>query len=580
MIRQLPWSSISVAEVKEEADHLREGLRTLNPEQLAFATQYGGEELSANGGVRDLSDEDCGDLVAASYGFVNWRQLVAHLISASEAEEAHPENQNVHFQRYACLAWFHYEPAYIRRAEQMLGANPHLDTEDIYTACATGNYNLVEWFLEEDPDLALTPGGFFGWEPLLYACNSRLQLKERSTLQVARILLEKGADPNTHFMWGGSYRFTALTGAFGEGEAGPVNYPAHHQWEELAELLLSAGADPNDGQALYNRMFTDGHRCLEMLLEAGLNSEHRCNWFVSAADGLQEPSSEQTLHYQLQVAITDNRVKRAHLLIDHGAEITTAEDKRPLYETAMLNGHPELARKLAQAGAEVTQLTGVGQFASTLMAGLHDDAEAILASNPRLLTMMQHEHPELLPNAAAANRLDVVQLAIKLGADLSLPGYTMLHAAAWHNHLDLAALLIDAGAATGVRDSEQSATPLQWARHAGNVAMVEFLNTCEIDIFDAVVCSNTERLRALATDQPELLESTRAQISITDPECEPHPTDWMTPLAFAASRNELEAAEALLNLGANPEVSDPDGNLLADLIAAEGPSDMLELLTR
>ena len=50
-------------------------------------------------------------------------------------------------------------------------------------------------------------------------------------------------------MWGGDCRFTALTGASGEGEQGPVNQPPHPEWEAFARLLLDAGADPNDGQA-------------------------------------------------------------------------------------------------------------------------------------------------------------------------------------------------------------------------------------------------------------------------------------------------------------------------------------------
>ena len=55
---------------------------------------------------------------------------------------------------------------------------------------------------------------------------------------------------------------------------GPVNQPEHEYGATLARLLLEAGADPNDGQTLYNRMFTQGSAHLELLLEYGLNAEH------------------------------------------------------------------------------------------------------------------------------------------------------------------------------------------------------------------------------------------------------------------------------------------------------------------
>ena len=56
-------------------------------------------------------------------------------------------------------------------------------------------------------------------------------------------------------------------------KAGPRRCPEHPQCEAMARVLLEAGADPNDSQALYNRMFTPGHRCIQLLLEFGLNAE-------------------------------------------------------------------------------------------------------------------------------------------------------------------------------------------------------------------------------------------------------------------------------------------------------------------
>jgi ankyrin repeat protein len=52
---------------------------------------------------------------------------------------------------------------------------------------------------------------------------------------------------------------------------------------------------------------------------------------------------------------------------------------------------------------------------------------------------------------------------------------TALHEAAGMGDLDLARLLLDLGADPNVRDARFDATPLGWADHFGERAMVELL---------------------------------------------------------------------------------------------------------
>ena len=89
---------------------------------------------------------------------------------------------------------------------------------DIWHAASVGAADEVARILDADPSLIEARGGWFDWEPLLYAAYARLDLPGRSTLTVARQLVERGANPNACYMWGGDCRFTALTEAFGEGE--------------------------------------------------------------------------------------------------------------------------------------------------------------------------------------------------------------------------------------------------------------------------------------------------------------------------------------------------------------------------
>ena len=69
-----------------------------------------------------------------------------------------------------------------------------------------------------------------------------------------------------------------LTGVFGQGELGPVRQPRHPHSLALARLLLEAGANPNDGQALYNRMFEPDNDHLELLFEFGLGAGDGGPW--------------------------------------------------------------------------------------------------------------------------------------------------------------------------------------------------------------------------------------------------------------------------------------------------------------
>ena len=512
-----------------------------------------------------LSSADAELAIAREHGFATWRQLEAYV--------THPAGL-ADFLQLACL--YHVtsdKPANWQRAAAMLDEDPSLAKRDIWHAACVGDEQAVADFLA-DPALLDQRGGYFDWPPLLYACYSRLDLPGLSTLAVAALLLERGADPNAHYMWGGQYRFTALTGAFGEGEMGPENQPPHLHWRELARLLLDAGADPNDGQALYNTMFTPSSECLEMLLAHGLNKTHRNNWLLEEEGELVE-HSHQTLGYQLEWAVRNHHVERAKMLIDHGADVKgDPVDGMLLYEWAWLTGHPDLAQYLADHGAETVQLDAPKRFAGVCMSGDVDAARTAAAAEPGLVARVQEAMPHLLPNAAAGNRLNAVRTMLEVGFDPAQPSRTALHEAAFHGHLEMAKLLLEKGASLSARDGYFAATPLQWAITASQPAMHEYLATQHIGIFDAVLCEDTERLTALLTEQPALLEAPLG----TTHNVEAHPENWQTPLAFAALRNRPVALAYLLERGARTDVLDGDGTPLLELARARATAEVVSLL--
>jgi ankyrin repeat protein len=515
-----------------------------------------------------LSPDDARYIVAREYGFATWRQLVSYVMD--------PALEAPVFEHLACLTYFQLDhPTRRDEARSMLASDPSLASRDIYAACCVGDVDAVRRFLDQNPALVNARGGYHDWEPILYACYSRLNLADRSTLDVVRLLLERGANANAYYMWGGQYRFTALTGAFGEGEMGPVNQPEHEQCDELAELLLAAGAHPNDSQALYNRMFTDSNRCLELLLAHGISNTDRANWLLEEGSELVE-HPDQTLAYQLQWAVRNHHIARARLLIDHGADLSghIGDGKTTFYEGALLAGHPELASYLAEKGAPTSEMTLSGQFHAACMAVDRERVSSLLKSNPGVLVQLQSEKPDLIVEVAENNRVDVMQLFIGLGADVNAGTQaSALHRAAFAGHLDMVKLLVSAGADIHSRDLHFAGTPMQWALTGGASEVADYLSTCDIGIFDAILIENTSRVSELVSSDPVLLRQKMGDLHEGEAD-----TDWMTPLAFAVLREKPDMVKLLIDHGADTAVKDGDGRSLLEIAAEQSSPEVSSAL--
>jgi hypothetical protein len=359
-------------------------------------------------------------VVARTVGFSSWPRLQAYLRTAEQLRRDPTVTVNDDpLQRFLSLACLTYSqedgPARWSAAGEILRANPDLPERSLYAAAAIGDPSAVRAHLADRPRGARDQGGPFGLTALFHLAASRVP--QSDPLTTAQLLLDAGADPDAGYLWLGlPTPFTVLTLCFGEGEAGPGRQPRHPACDDLALLLLARGADPNDAQTLYNRMFgrDDGH--LRILLDAGLGHGDGGTWHRRIGEALESPID--MVQRQVDWARDRGFTERLELLAAHG-----------------------------------------------FTAGRPADSPSPWRPDP----------PQ--PPIAAAGTPDGVRaLAAAGGAlDALFDGHTMLHHAAWIGDVELVEALLECGADPDVVDAEHGMTPLGWAEHGHAAATAAIL---------------------------------------------------------------------------------------------------------
>lgn len=477
--RRLP-SDPNQEHLRNQAKQLQRRARAGDPEAGALVREFHPREVAP----AELSRADAQLALARSYGFPSWPRLTEHLAQVarytraphrSPVQEAGPDR----LLRLACLTYADEDtPARQDEAGRLLAANPALATANIHTMAVVGDAAATEAAMAEDPSLANAEGGPFNWPPLLYLAYSRLDAPGQDPLGVARSLLAHGADPNAGYLWEGlPSPFTALTGAFGGGES---DQPPHRHALALARLLLEAGADANDSQALYHLAFAgpgeDRNDWLELLLAHGLGRGSGGPWHRRMAP--IHPTPAQLLQDALLHAASEGLANRVRLLLEAGVDVRGLGTEHPImggrnaFELAMLSGNVEIAELLRAAGAADPVL----EFVARCMRGDRPAVDLLLAGDSALVERALAAHPALVCRAAELGRPDAARLLVSLGFPVNPPGgRTPLHEAAWRGDLPMVKTLLDLGADPEALDAEYEATPLGWAEYNEQREVAEYL---------------------------------------------------------------------------------------------------------
>lgn len=404
--------------------------------------------------------------LAREYGFVSWNKLRDEV----EARTLEFDAAVTEFVKAAT-------DERSGRAERILALHPKIRGANLYTALVLGYARAVDARLTKDPSLATNAGGPRGWLPIHYICHT--VVGESGLADIARRLIALGADPNTKFPWvHHGVRRPVLWGAARIAQSLP-----------LVNVLLDAGADPNDGVTLPLSASAGDIPVLEALLARGANVDQRwasdgstslyaiLHWSrtpegvlwllthgadpnaVSAGNG----GSETPLH----VAARVSDVPIVESMVTHGADIERRRaDGRTPYAVAALNGNRAVADWLLAHGAS-PELLDVDRLVAACSLGDRATAEALLARNPGLKSEITDDHYNAFHQAAERNDVRALETMLTAGFDPNRPdgsiGKTALHSAAMEGWPDAVRVLLAHGASVHVRDREFNGPPLIWA---------------------------------------------------------------------------------------------------------------------
>jgi ankyrin repeat protein len=564
MTQSLP-ANPSLENLKKQAKTLQKAWRVGEAEAFvrirAAHPQYGG---LADEQLRAIKPRltDCQLVLAREAGFDSWPQLKVNVESASRklADQ---------FVEVACLC--HDDPHYDHRsfharACEMLRDKPWLSEIDIWCAAAVGQTDAVRTFLDRQPELVNRPGPH-GWVPLICACYSRVKPVDpaHSTFDVAKLLLDRGADPNAYTIKyndppgsGWARRFTALTGLLGGGSTGFANQPPHPRWRELAEMLLARGANPADEQALT----INQDACLEMLLRHGLRPD------------AMGPGGITLMGRALSHAARHGDTESVRLLLAHHARTDEKLEGKIPWEHAMRLGRLEVAHLLEEAGAPVSELNEVGRFTCLCMAGDEQGARAMLKRAPDLVIRAPKD---MVHRAVWAKRTEAVKLVLELDFD---PNYqednSAIHmAGVLAENEEVLRLLLAHGASLKLRDPWYDGTAIGWADFFNYAELRDrLLNEPGICLFDALDYGRLDRV-------PDILARDAAALERLFAHClsrTPKPDDWQTPLVRMVVRGKTDAVRVLLDHGADVATRHPDGRSLLQIVRDQGSEQITRLL--
>ena len=360
-----------------------------------------------------------------------------------------------------------YRAARPRVAMKFLAEHPDMLDADPHASCAAGYWPAMARAIAASDSWIHRAGGPLGLPPLVAVTHSSLahipEIAARLR-QCAKALLDAGADPDQHI--GNRLPPSSLAAPDANaplsalyGAAGVIRDPL------LTELLLDAGANPNDGESLYHSL--ENPDCTKLLLQHGARvSGTNALWraldmpdagaleLLLAHGGDANEAPPEGLKYwgsPLLRAIGLRRSRRhVAALIDAGADATAVTAAGvSAFRLAMQAGLADVAALLRDAGAD-DALTLEEAFVAACARGDLAEARRMRAGHPELPASLTPDQLRLLPDAVAWGAHAAARSMVELGWPLDVRGgdwdASALNHAVFRGDAELATFLLERGA--------------------------------------------------------------------------------------------------------------------------------------
>ena len=384
---------------------------------------------------------DAQSCIAREYGFASWADLSLHV----EADAFGRGDRAGVIRRWLGLAYGgdvtgSYAAARPRLAAHLKDEQPGLFSEDVTVACAAGDLPVIARTMAADPEWINRPGGPLNLPPLVAVTHSGLgQLPEfiPRLRACTEVLLQAGANSNQRI----GNRFPPASLATPD-ESAPLSalYGAAgvNRDPMLTEMLLNAGADPNDGESLYHSL--ENPDCTRVLLRhgariGGTNALRRAldlpepaalELLLAHGDDPNEPAGEGPTKIWGAPLLRAIAVRRSphHIaaLLGAGADPRAhTSGGISAYRLAMQTGLTDVAELLRGAGA-AEDLTPEDAFVAACACADAITAQRIQAQHPHLPGSLSADQLRLMPDAAAWGSRDAVKVMVERGWPIDVRG--------------------------------------------------------------------------------------------------------------------------------------------------------------
>lgn len=409
--------------------------------------------------------------------------------------------------------------------------------------------------------------------------------KREGELSMLRLLIERGADPNQISSYGESPLIAACRTGNRRAVELLVELGADRNQTGYSDLMwaIAVGAVDEVAEKLRAKPELDWRDCWELtpwLLSLLVGDPGKAELLLNA--GARADVCGHCGQTGLMYACAGGHAEMVRWLLSRGVDPDERDD---FGQTALIvaaeHGAADCVDALLAAGANWRAETRTQDSAITSAATV-DVVRRLLAAGADINAISGSGYP-LLKSAAEAGDIEFVKALLELGADADVTstGDTPLHSAVMWDHLDVAEVLLDAGANPDAQDVD-GWTPLMYAR---SFAGVELLLGAGADpcIADQVGAEAIEKHSD--PDIVDLLLASGATVQPRDPTCGTplHKacrdgnvslvrqlldrgahveamTGWrLTPMMTAAEWNHAEVVRILLDAGARVETEDSEG---------------------